>query len=54
MPTTCPLCNSSEIDEDTGTAVCTNCGAVIEESAIVSDVQFQERGAGHEVIGLFF
>lgn len=51
MTRTCPFCNCSEIDEDSGSAVCTGCGAVLEESTIVADVQFQERGGGHEVVG---
>jgi transcription factor IIIB 90 kDa subunit len=49
----CPCCNSSTIEEDSGRgdAICTECGTVLEESTIVADVQFQERGGGHEVIG---
>ncbi|KAI6232742.1 B-related factor 1 [Aphelenchoides fujianensis] len=56
MGRSCPHCNSSEIDEDParGDATCMNCGTVLEESRIVSDVQFQETGAGgHEIIGQF-
>ncbi|KAI1720198.1 transcription factor TFIIB repeat domain-containing protein [Ditylenchus destructor] len=55
MGRTCPYCNSSEIDEDParGDATCMECGTVLEESAIVSDVQFQERGGGHEIVGQF-
>jgi len=55
MTRTCPFCNSSEIEEDAGRgdAICTGCGAVLEESNIISDVQFQERGGGQEVIGEF-
>ncbi|KAI6194819.1 BRF1 protein [Aphelenchoides besseyi] len=56
MGRTCPHCNSSEIDEDPsrGDATCMNCGTVLEESRIVSDVQFQESGSGgHEMIGQF-
>ncbi|CAK5083902.1 unnamed protein product [Meloidogyne enterolobii] len=55
MTRTCPFCNSSEIEEDAGRgdAICTGCGAVLEESNIISDVQFQERGGGQEVIGQF-
>lgn len=35
-----------------GDATCMGCGMVLEESRIVSDVQFQETGGGaHEVIG---
>lgn len=50
MTKICPYCNSSEIEEDLA-IICTNCGAVLEESNIVSDVQFQERAGGHDVIG---
>lgn len=55
MGRTCPFCNSSEIDEDStrGDATCMNCGTVLEESTIVSDVQFQERGGAHEIVGMF-
>ncbi|KAI6183473.1 B-related factor 1 [Aphelenchoides bicaudatus] len=56
MSRTCPHCSSSEIDEDPsrGDATCMGCGMVLEESRIVSDVQFQETGSGaHEVIGQF-
>ncbi|CAD5210377.1 unnamed protein product [Bursaphelenchus okinawaensis] len=56
MGRTCPFCSSSEIDEDParGDATCMSCGSVLEESRIVSDVQFQETsGGGHEVIGQF-
>ena len=28
-----------------------NCGTILEEGAIVSEVQFQERAGGHDVIG---
>lgn len=55
MGRTCPTCNSSEIDEDPsrGEATCMSCGRVLEESRIVSDMQFQENGAGgHSIIGM--
>jgi transcription factor IIIB subunit 2 len=54
MGRTCPHCASSEIDEDParGDATCMGCGTVLEESKIVSDVQFQEiGGGGHQAIG---
>ena len=54
MGRTCPHCNSSEIEEDSarGDATCTACGMVLEESNIVSDVQFQEKGGGgFEMVG---
>lgn len=36
-----------------GDATCTNCGAVLEESIVVSENQFQERagGSGHTLVG---
>lgn len=53
MDRICPYCSSTEIDEDSGRgdSTCMNCGMVLEESVIISDVQFQERGGGHEVVG---
>lgn len=54
MSRTCPYCNCSDIEEnpERGDSTCLNCGTVLEESRIVSDVQFQEtRGGGHEIIG---
>jgi transcription initiation factor TFIIIB Brf1 subunit/transcription initiation factor TFIIB len=52
----CPKCNSSDIDSDgaRGEAVCTNCGHVLEECAIVSEVQFSENAGGQSsVVGQF-
>uniref|UniRef100_T1IIF0 TFIIB-type domain-containing protein n=1 Tax=Strigamia maritima TaxID=126957 RepID=T1IIF0_STRMM len=45
---TCPHCGGSEIDTDParGNSVCTNCGSVLEENIIVSEVQFEETGRG--------
>ncbi|KAE9419154.1 hypothetical protein Angca_008316, partial [Angiostrongylus cantonensis] len=57
MSRTCPHCGCSDIDEDAtrGDSSCTNCGAVLEESIIVSENQFQERsgGSGHTLVGQF-
>uniref|UniRef100_F1KRU3 B-related factor 1 n=1 Tax=Ascaris suum TaxID=6253 RepID=F1KRU3_ASCSU len=52
----CPHCGSSEIDDDAtrGDSTCVKCGMVLEESAIVLDVTYQERsGAGSTLVGQF-
>lgn len=61
MSSTCPHCGSGDIEKDDarGDSVCTQCGAVLEENVIVSDVEFAESGGGsHTIIGtvclLFF
>lgn len=57
MGRTCPHCGSSEIDDDAarGDSTCMNCGTVLEESTIVSDVTFQENsGGGHSLVGKLF
>jgi len=54
--TSCRQCGCSEIDTDPsrGDAVCTNCGFVLEESIIVSEVTFEEDGHGRaSAIGQF-
>uniref|UniRef100_A0A1I7ZXC8 TFIIB-type domain-containing protein n=1 Tax=Steinernema glaseri TaxID=37863 RepID=A0A1I7ZXC8_9BILA len=54
--TQCPHCGSDDIDEDAGRgeATCMGCGTVLEESLIVSEVQFQETaGGGSGLIGQF-
>ena len=56
MPRACSQCGCTEIDTDParGDAVCTNCGTVLEDQIIVSEVQYQESGAGGaSVIGQF-
>jgi transcription factor IIIB subunit 2 len=55
MTRTCPYCLSSEIDDDParGDATCMICGIVLEESQIVSDVQFQEIGGRIQASGQF-
>uniref|UniRef100_A0AC35UCL4 B-related factor 1 n=1 Tax=Rhabditophanes sp. KR3021 TaxID=114890 RepID=A0AC35UCL4_9BILA len=55
MVRTCKFCGSSEIDEDVsrGDSTCMNCGTVLEESTIVSDVQFQERAGVSSMVGQF-
>lgn len=44
----CTNCGSSEIDTDPsrGDAVCMGCGSVLENSIIVSDIQFEENAHG--------
>lgn len=39
---TCPSCGSTAVEEDRGTATCTVCGTVLEDSIIVSEVTFTE------------
>ena len=56
MSRACSTCGSSDIDFDPsrGDTVCTNCGSVLEESVIVSEVTFQDNSAGgSSVIGQF-
>uniref|UniRef100_A0A0B6ZNB7 B-related factor 1 n=1 Tax=Arion vulgaris TaxID=1028688 RepID=A0A0B6ZNB7_9EUPU len=56
MPRTCSQCGCSDIETDPsrGDAVCTNCGTVLEDQIIVSEVQYQESSAGGaSVIGQF-
>ncbi|EDW67915.1 transcription factor IIIB 90 kDa subunit [Drosophila virilis] len=51
----CRNCGSNEIEEDNarGDRVCMNCGSVLEDSLIVSEVQFEEMGHGAAAIGQF-
>lgn len=52
----CKKCGSTEIEVDRarGITCCTNCGNVLEESIIVSEVQIEEgAGGGCNVIGQF-
>ena len=55
MPNVCKHCGSSELEKDPARCdvVCTRCGAVLEEGAIVSEVQFEEGDGGGRVIGQF-
>ncbi|EGD75843.1 hypothetical protein PTSG_07961 [Salpingoeca rosetta] len=39
---TCPSCGSDAVEEDRGTATCTVCGTVLEDSIIVSEVTYTE------------
>ena len=47
-PRVCKACGCAEIDLDQarGNAVCTNCGSVLEDNIIVSEVQFVEGSGG--------
>ena len=51
----CPQasCNSTSFEslEASGDTVCTKCGTVIEESNIVSAVEFQETSGGARCVG---
>lgn len=52
----CNHCGCTEIDSDParGDAVCTNCGSVLEDQIIVSEIQFEDNAAGgSSVIGQF-
>uniref|UniRef100_A0A8W7PK06 TFIIB-type domain-containing protein n=4 Tax=Pyretophorus TaxID=44537 RepID=A0A8W7PK06_ANOCL len=44
----CNNCGSADIEVDNarGDAVCTNCGSVLEDNIIVSEVQFEENAHG--------
>ena len=49
-------CGSTDIEKDPaqGVAVCTNCGSVLEEQIIVSQVQFEENSrGGSSAVGQF-
>ena len=52
----CKTCHSSDIDTDRarGITACRQCGTVLEESIIVSEVQIEEgAGGGMNVVGQF-
>lgn len=52
----CTHCGCTEIDKDParGDHVCTNCGSVLEDQIIVSEIQFEEHATGaSSVIGQF-
>uniref|UniRef100_A0A336KA00 B-related factor 1 n=1 Tax=Culicoides sonorensis TaxID=179676 RepID=A0A336KA00_CULSO len=51
----CKNCGSSEIETDSarGDAVCTNCGSVLEDNIIVSEVQFEEAHGASNAVGQF-
>lgn len=45
-----PNCDASNVIDEDGMQVCTNCGIVISESAIVAEVTFGETSAGAAVV----
>lgn len=56
MCTVCSNCGGAEIeyDQSRGDAVCVQCGSVLEDNIIVSEVSFQEQSSGAtSVIGQF-
>ena len=56
MPTVCSNCGGTDIEHDhaRGDSVCTNCGSVLEDNIIVSEVSFQEQSTGaSSVVGQF-
>lgn len=53
----CPHCGCAEFDDDAGRGdiACVGCGALLEESDIVSQLSYVENaGGGYNVVGLFF
>ena len=48
----CSQCGGTKIEYDAtrGDAVCTDCGIVLEESIIVSEVTFQEQSSGSSAL----
>ena len=56
MTRTCKYCSGTNVDVDQarGDAVCMDCGSVLEQNIIVSEVQFEVNAAGgSNVIGQF-
>mmetsp|Transcript_13063 Transcript_13063/g.21615 ORF Transcript_13063/g.21615 Transcript_13063/m.21615 type:complete len:636 (-) Transcript_13063:136-2043(-) len=52
----CPSCGSKEIEKHdaSGASICTDCGVVVEENAIVSSVEFVEgAGGASSMVGQF-
>lgn len=52
----CPNCGSKEIEQhdSSGASICTECGVVVEENAIVSSVEFVEgAGGASSMVGQF-
>lgn len=52
MGAVCPHCRASDIEYDSaaGNSVCINCGAVVEENAVVAEVTFAELSNGASVL----
>ena len=51
----CPHCNSTAIinEENLGTIVCAKCGVVLEENAMVNNVEFAENAGGGRCVSIF-
>lgn len=52
----CKNCGGTDVDKDParGDAVCTGCGSVLEDTIIVSEVQFADNASGgSSVVGQF-
>ncbi|XP_050524538.1 transcription factor IIIB 90 kDa subunit [Daktulosphaira vitifoliae] len=49
----CTDCGSLHLDSSDGPTVCMDCGGVMDESNIVSDVQFEETDRGCRAVGQF-
>ncbi|KAG5357277.1 Transcription factor IIIB 60 kDa subunit [Yarrowia sp. C11] len=46
----CPLCGSTSIKRDGNDSSCSNCGAVVDDAPIVSEVTFGESSSGAAVV----
>lgn len=46
----CPQCGSSRTEAYDNAVTCADCGCVLEESQIVSDITFGETGSGGAVV----
>lgn len=49
----CSDCGSLNLDSSDGPTVCVDCGGVMDESHIVSEVQFEETDHGSRAVGQF-
>ena len=51
----CPNCGSRQIESEpaSGSSICIECGVVVEESTIVSSVEFVENNGGSSMVGQF-
>lgn len=50
---TCPGCASSnpaDFDDSNGSLICTNCGTVLNDSQIVSEISFGETSSGAAIV----
>ena len=52
MSGACKVCGGVNLEiEDRGSKVCRDCGHVLEDSCIVSEVQFEENARGKDMEG---